>query len=124
MKSDGWYHVPAKPLENGDRAIVLFYESDRAATLSTRLGDARYRVEDLWTGAITSSEGEPAVPAHAALMFRVSESREQAPPLVTFGWTRGSSAPTVRPGAGSDRRDRHPGDQHRGHSGGGCATCA
>ncbi|WP_146615857.1 NPCBM/NEW2 domain-containing protein, partial [Nonomuraea aridisoli] len=86
VKSDGWYHVLAKPLANGDRAIVLFNESDRAATLSTRLGDARYRVEDLWTGAVTSSDGELAaqVPAHAASMFRVSKSREQAPPLVTF----------------------------------------
>ncbi|MDF2708988.1 MAG: hypothetical protein K0R62_4640, partial [Nonomuraea muscovyensis] len=28
VRTDGWYHVLAKPLENGDRAIVLFNESD------------------------------------------------------------------------------------------------
>jgi alpha-galactosidase len=86
VRTDGWYHVLAKPLENGDRAIVLFNESDRAATISTSLGRSRYRVENLWTGAVASSNGELAaqVPAHAALLYRVSESREQAPPLVTF----------------------------------------
>ncbi|MGP3919105.1 NPCBM/NEW2 domain-containing protein [Nonomuraea sp. 10N515B] len=90
VKSDGWYHVVSKPLAGGDRAIALFNESDRAATISTRLGASRYRVEELWTdpasGGVTSSAGELAaqVPAHAALLYRVSESREQAPPLVTF----------------------------------------
>lgn len=86
LRTDGWYHVLSKPLANGDRAIALFNESDRAATISTRLGGARYRVEDLWTGAVTSSTGDLAaqVPAHAALLYRVAESREQAPPLVTF----------------------------------------
>ncbi|WP_188187927.1 NPCBM/NEW2 domain-containing protein [Nonomuraea sp. SYSU D8015] len=86
VKTDGWYHVLSKPLANGDRAIALFNESDRAATISTTLGRSRYRVEDLWTGAVSSTSGELAaqVPAHAALLFRVAESREQAPPLVTF----------------------------------------
>ncbi|TMR90680.1 NPCBM/NEW2 domain-containing protein [Nonomuraea basaltis] len=86
VRTDGWYHVLSKPLANGDRAIALFNESDRAATISTRLGGSRYRVEDLWTGAVASSAGELAaqVPAHAALLYRVAESREQAPPLVTF----------------------------------------
>lgn len=86
VRTDGWYHVLAKPLENGDRAIVLFNESDRAATISTTLGRSRYRVEDLWSGSVASSDGVLAaqVPAHAALLYRVSESREQAPPLVTF----------------------------------------
>ncbi|TDD07003.1 NPCBM/NEW2 domain-containing protein [Nonomuraea diastatica] len=97
VRTDGWYHALAKPLANGDRAIVLFNESDRAATIGTRLGDARYRIEDLWEGTVTSSTGELAaqVPAHAALLFRVSERREQAPPLVTF---------EVDPGALGDDR--------------------
>ncbi|SDM21583.1 NPCBM/NEW2 domain-containing protein [Nonomuraea jiangxiensis] len=87
VRTDGWYHVLAKPLANGDRAVVLFNESDRAATISTDLGDGRHRVEDLWTGTVTSTEGELAaqVPAHAALLYRVGESRGQTPPpLVTF----------------------------------------
>ncbi|MGN9842717.1 NPCBM/NEW2 domain-containing protein [Nonomuraea sp. H19] len=86
VKTDGWYHVLAKPLAGGDRAIALFNESDRAATISTRLGDRRYRVEELWSGTVASSTGELAaqVPAHGALLYRVSEGREAAPPLVTF----------------------------------------
>ncbi|NJP95355.1 alpha-galactosidase [Nonomuraea sp. FMUSA5-5] len=85
VESDGWYHVLAKPLAGGDRAVALFNESDRAAVVSTRLG-GRHRVEDLWSGAVTSTTDELAaqVPAHAALLYRVSESREQAPPVVTF----------------------------------------
>ncbi|GAA3561870.1 NPCBM/NEW2 domain-containing protein [Nonomuraea rosea] len=86
VTTDGWYHVLAKPLENGDRAIALFNESDRATVISTRLGGSRHRVEDLWTGAVTSTTGELAaqVPAHAALLYRVRAGREQAPPVVTF----------------------------------------
>ncbi|WP_158088598.1 NPCBM/NEW2 domain-containing protein [Thermoactinospora rubra] len=85
VKTDGWYHVLAKPLQDGSQAIVLFNESDRAATLSWELPEGRYRVEDLWTGAVATTRGALAahVPAHGAVMYRVGESREQAPPLVT-----------------------------------------
>ncbi|RJL35630.1 NPCBM/NEW2 domain-containing protein [Bailinhaonella thermotolerans] len=102
VSSDGWYHVLAKPLANGDRAIALFNESDRAATISTTLaraglGRGRHRVEELWTGAVTSTGGTIAaqVPAHAAVLYRVGPSREQAPPLVTV---------EVDPGALGDDR--------------------
>ncbi|WP_043641107.1 NPCBM/NEW2 domain-containing protein [Nonomuraea candida] len=86
VKSDGWYHVLAKPLQNGDRAIALFNESDRAATISTHLGKGRHRVEELWSGEVSSTTGELAaqVPAHGALLYRVGGGGEQAPPLVTF----------------------------------------
>ncbi|MFF0863943.1 NPCBM/NEW2 domain-containing protein [Nonomuraea sp. NPDC003560] len=87
VASDGWYHVLAKPLDGGDRAIALFNESDRAAVISTRLGaGSRHRVEELWSGAVSSTKDvlSAQVPAHAAVLYRVSESREQAPPLVTF----------------------------------------
>ncbi|WP_460783071.1 NPCBM/NEW2 domain-containing protein [Nonomuraea fastidiosa] len=88
VKTDGWYHVLAKPLANGDRAIALFNESDRAAVISARLGSGRYRVEELWTGEVSSTTGELAaqVPAHAARLYRVAatDADEQAPPLVTF----------------------------------------
>ena len=84
VTSDGWYHVLSKPLANGDQAILLFNESDRAATISTRLKPARYRAEELWTGAVTSTGGDLAaqVPAHGSVLYRVSVSREQAPPAV------------------------------------------
>ncbi|MCG5216413.1 NPCBM/NEW2 domain-containing protein [Streptosporangium sp. KLBMP 9127] len=85
IESDGWYHVLAKPLANGDRAVVLFNESDRAATISTDLGPGRHRVEDLWTGAVTGTDGvlSAQLPAHGAAMYRVSDGRAQVP-LVTF----------------------------------------
>nr|WP_055505636.1 NPCBM/NEW2 domain-containing protein [Nonomuraea pusilla] len=86
VSSDGWYHVLSRPLRNGDRAVVLFNESDRSATISTSLGAGSWRAEELWTGAVASTRGtlSAQVPAHAALLYRVSASREQAPPVVTF----------------------------------------
>ncbi|MED7923231.1 NPCBM/NEW2 domain-containing protein [Nonomuraea sp. LP-02] len=86
VKSDGWYHVLAKPLAGGDRAVALFNESDRAATISWSLGSGRFRVEELWTGAVATTTGALAaqVPAHAALLYRVSARNDSAPPLVTF----------------------------------------
>ncbi|MEU6714695.1 NPCBM/NEW2 domain-containing protein [Nonomuraea sp. NPDC046802] len=86
VRSDGWYHVLAKPLEGGDRAIALFNESDRAAVITTELGRGRHRVEELWSGAVASTTGRLSaqVPAHAALLYRVRAGGEPAPPLVTF----------------------------------------
>ena len=84
VSSDGWYHVLSKPLDGGDQAIVLFNESDRAATITTELAPSRYRVEDLWTGAVSTTRSVVAaqVPAHAAVMYRVGESKEKAQPSV------------------------------------------
>lgn len=91
-QTDGWYHVIAKPLQNGDKAVVLFNESDREATISVKgsrlkLPEARrYRVEDLWTGDVWSTTGDlsAAVPAHSSVMYRIGASREQAAPLMSF----------------------------------------
>lgn len=85
-RSDGWYHVITKPLENGDQAVALFNESDRAATISATLGPGHHRVEDLWTGAVATTRGALAayVPAHGAVLYRVGERRDPAPPLVTL----------------------------------------
>ncbi|WP_214324530.1 NPCBM/NEW2 domain-containing protein [Nonomuraea sediminis] len=91
-QTDGWYHVITKPLENGDLAVVLYNESDRQTTISVKasrlkLPDAsRYRVEDLWTGAVWSTKGDlsAAVPGHGSVMYRLSPSREHAAPLVSF----------------------------------------
>ncbi|GIH63533.1 NPCBM/NEW2 domain-containing protein [Microbispora siamensis] len=90
--TDGWYHVLVKPLENGDRAVALFNESDRQTTISTTASRLKlphasaYRVEDLWTGEVTLTEGRlaAAVPAHGVVMYRIGAGREQAPPAVTF----------------------------------------
>jgi alpha-galactosidase len=90
--TNGWYHVIDKPLQNGDHAVVLFNESNRYATITAtaarlRLPDAaRYRVEDLWTGAVTLTKGDigAAVPPHGVLMYRISAGGADAPPAVTF----------------------------------------
>ncbi|MEU4329065.1 NPCBM/NEW2 domain-containing protein [Nonomuraea dietziae] len=92
VQSDGWYHVISKPLENGDRAIVLFNESDRQAAISvkgSRLklpAAPRYRVEDLWTGAVSSTTGDLAasVPAHGSVMYRVGPGGQKDPSLALF----------------------------------------
>ncbi|UBU10145.1 hypothetical protein LCN96_38125 [Nonomuraea gerenzanensis] len=100
VRSDGWYHVLSKPLRNGDRAVALFNESDRAAVISTDLG-GRHRVEDLWTGAVSATAGKLAaqVPAHAALLYRVSASGEQARPSGAASRPpRASSAPSAASG--------------------------
>jgi alpha-galactosidase len=90
--TDGWYHVLVKPLAGGDSAVVLFNESNRAATIATTTARLKlpaahqYRVEDLWTGAVARTEGDlaAAVPAHGAVMYRISAAGEDAPPVVTF----------------------------------------
>ncbi|MEV0201619.1 NPCBM/NEW2 domain-containing protein [Nonomuraea sp. NPDC050691] len=85
VRSDGWYHVLVKPLDGGDQAVVLFNESNRAATVEHRLPAGRHRAEELWTGQVATTTGELSahVPAHGAVMYRVGPSREQAPPLLT-----------------------------------------
>ncbi|MFC4115109.1 NPCBM/NEW2 domain-containing protein [Nonomuraea zeae] len=106
-QTDGWYHVITKPLANGDVAVALFNESDRSATISvkgSRLnlpGGGRYRVEDLWTGAVWSTRGDlsAAVPAHGTVMYRISPGSGQAAPMVSFevdpGDFLGDNRPTV-----------------------------
>jgi alpha-galactosidase len=75
------HHVFAKPLADGDVAVALFNETDRAAVLSTSAVTAGlpasrvgYTVTDLWSKRVTSSAGTIAagVPGHATAMFRVS----------------------------------------------------
>jgi alpha-galactosidase len=71
--------VLARPLSNGDIAVVLFNENDTAATITTgtaaigRTGAASYPLRDLWSGAtsITTGPISAAVPAHGVVMYRV-----------------------------------------------------
>jgi alpha-galactosidase len=72
--------VLTKQLSGGDRAIVLFNSTDTAATIATTataVGLRRsgiYRLEDLWTGAVSETGGaiNEFVPAHGVAMYRVS----------------------------------------------------
>jgi alpha-galactosidase len=115
VSTDGWYHVLSKPLTGGDLAVVLYNESNREKTISTTAAKlklppaSRYRVEDLWTGAVSATTGDiaAAVPAHGTVMYRVSTGREQAASLLTYeidpAKVLGDNRPTtVEPGKAND----------------------
>lgn len=110
-RTDGWYHVLSRPLAGGDTAVALYNESDREKTISTTASElklpaaSRYRVEDLWTGAVWSTTGDisAAVPAHGTVMYRVSTRRDPSAPLPTYeidpATVLGETRPTtVEPG--------------------------
>jgi alpha-galactosidase len=72
--------VLTKQLQNGDRSVVLFNSTNTATKIATTataagLPAARaYRLQDLWTGAVTATGGAISafVPAHGVVMYRVS----------------------------------------------------
>ena len=79
VSRSGGLWVLTKPLQNGDRAVVLFNSTNTAADIATTasavgLPDARaYRLQDLWTGAVTETGRSISafVPAHGVVMYRV-----------------------------------------------------
>ncbi len=81
LASKGGHWVLAKPLKNGDCAVVLFNQSGTPATISTTaarvgLGVATgYTLRNLWTQALTETAGpiSARVPAHGVVMYRVSK---------------------------------------------------
>ena len=97
--------VFVKPLANGDRAIALFNETDRAQRITTTAGAAglpaapAYRVRDLWTHTDRETAGTIAasVPAHGTALVRVSADPRWAryPPAVDTLL----DVPTAFPGA-------------------------
>jgi alpha-galactosidase len=74
--------VLARPLSNGDVAVVLFNETAAAATIATsapEVGVPRspsYTLRDLWAGTTTTTTGAvgASVPPHGVVMYRVSHS--------------------------------------------------
>jgi alpha-galactosidase len=72
--------VLTKPLENGDRAVVLFDQGSQPATISTTVaaiglsGAAEYQLRNLWTGAVVTTKRSISVlvPAHGVVMYVVS----------------------------------------------------
>jgi alpha-galactosidase len=72
--------VLTKPLASGDRAVVLFNQTNRNATISTTIGAIGlagapdYQLRNLWTGAVVTTRGSisVAVPAHGVVMYLVS----------------------------------------------------
>jgi hypothetical protein len=80
---DGSHLVMIRPLANGDVAVTLLNESGSPATMSTTASAAGlparpvYRLEDLWSGAVTESAGaiSALVAPHATVMYRISAPR-------------------------------------------------
>jgi alpha-galactosidase len=80
VHSSGGLDVLAKPLANGDVAVVLFNENSTAATISTtasaigKSGASSYVLTDLWTGAVRTTTGaiSASVPGHGVVMYRVA----------------------------------------------------
>ncbi|MEP9381659.1 NPCBM/NEW2 domain-containing protein [Nocardioides cheoyonin] len=71
--------VFAKPLADGDEAVALYNESDRAQTIRTTAQDVglsgrSFLARDLWSGDERESAGTIVahVPAHGTAMYRVS----------------------------------------------------
>ena len=72
--------VLTKPLANGDRAVVLFNQTDRNATIATTVGAIglagapEYQLRNLWTGAVVTSKAaiSVTVPPHGVVMYVVS----------------------------------------------------
>lgn len=88
--------VLTKPLQAGDRAIVLFNSTSGPATVATTAAAAglppgrAYRLRDLWSDQVSESGGRVSafLAPHAAAMFRVSviprASSADLPPHTTL----------------------------------------
>ena len=82
VTSAGGHWVLMKPLANGEVAVVLFNQTNTAATISTTaaqvglVGAREYSVRDLWTGTLTETSGAitASVPAHGSVFFQIAES--------------------------------------------------
>ncbi len=75
----GGLWVLTKPLTGGERSVVLFNSTNTAARIATTAaavglpGGRAYRLQDLWSGAVTQSAGAISafVPGHGVAMYRV-----------------------------------------------------
>jgi len=82
VASDDGHWVLTKPLANGDRAVVLFNQTDAAVTISTTTAQVglatgtEYTLLDLWSGtsAQTASLIDARVPAHGVVFYRITRS--------------------------------------------------
>ena len=87
IASEGGHWVLAKPLADGDRAVVLFNQTSRPALISTTLQQIGFQNQrtcdliDLWTGEVREAAGtiSSAVPAHGVVMYEVTGA--QAGPI-------------------------------------------
>ena len=81
MSADGHW-VLTKPLANGDKAVVLFNETNTPASFSVSMAQIGlshvpgYTVVNLWSGASAETGGliTSTVPPHGVVMYRISKS--------------------------------------------------
>jgi alpha-galactosidase len=105
IRTTNGLNVLVKPLQNGDKAVLLFNEGEvtsRITTTAAEIGlpsSAGYKVRDLWAHTDRETAGTIAatVPPHGSAMFRVSADRQwlRYAPAVDSA----ASAPTVYAGA-------------------------
>ena len=89
VASASGHWVLTKPLANGDRAVVLFNQTDMSANISTTVaqvglaGGREYTLLNLWTGDATQTEGviSARVPAHSVVFYGIAKSL--ARPFIT-----------------------------------------
>jgi alpha-galactosidase len=114
--------VYSKQLANGDRAVVLLNETTATATVSTTagavgLGGSSFSLFDLWSKSRRTTSGSisASVPAHGAVMYRVSPGQGQGTPppagtsqLSNLSWTAAVN------GWGPVEKDRSNGEKAAG----------
>ena len=79
--ADGHW-ILTKPLSNGDRAVLLFNQTDKPASISTTVeelglaGGHEYTLLDLWTDISIQTTGaiNATVPAHGVVFYRIVKS--------------------------------------------------
>ncbi len=80
VSSSGGLDVLAKPLSDGDVAVVLFNENGGTATMSTTASavgaapSSSYRLTNLWSKVVASTSGtiKASVPGHGVVMYRLT----------------------------------------------------
>ena len=108
--------VWARPLRNGDTAVLLVNRSDRPRLVRTTANEVgaghsgSYRLRDLWAHETTEAAGRISafLPPHGSAMFRLSDRGAPADgPAVTWGASSDAQVPglhasLIEPGASAD----------------------
>jgi alpha-galactosidase len=107
LRSKDGRNILVKPLAGGDKAVVLFNETEvpqRIATSAAEIGLPKapgYRIRDLWAHTDRSTAGTIAatVPPHGSAMFRIGTDRRWPlyPSAVDFGGDVRASYPGAPP---------------------------
>ena len=118
ISSAGGLWALTKPLQNGDRAVVLFNSTNTAAAIATTATAAgmptarAYRLQDLWSGLVTETGGRISafVPAHGVVMYRVSVARRPTALAPHVVLSLAPSAPQLNLGASTIVRETFEND--------------